>query len=133
MSEKTERRWRINSRAVLEVFYEGHWETAGTRWAYPDNGHNQRFREAVADACGDIDALTSERDEAVRVAGELRAAMETSIERLRMTISSYVGGQAREILLGACDMEIAALKRELDSLTASTGGSSDEPQKEIRE
>ena len=75
MSEKIERRWRINSRAVLEVLYEGRWETAGTRWTYPDNGHNQRFAEAVADACGDIDALTSERDEAVREAGALRALL----------------------------------------------------------
>jgi len=119
MSEKTERRWRINSRAVLEVLYEGHWETAGTRWAYPDNGHNQRFREAVADACGDIDALTSERDEAVRVAGELRALLKDTLPHISLAI-----------LPGPLD---ARLVQFVDSLTASTGGSSDEPQKEIRE
>jgi len=117
MSEKIDRRWRINSRAVLEVLYEGRWETAGTRWTYPDNGHNQRFAEAVADACGDIDALTSERDEAVRVAGELRAKAaevaniwryrEDLMETDRMTLEQAMNGWLARY----------------DSLTASTGGS----------
>ena len=121
MSEKTERRWRINSRAVLEVLYEGHWETAGTRWTYPDNGHNQRFAEAVADACGDIDALTSERDEAVREAGELRAmADEISAQITR-------DGEASGGIPWAWYMR---WRTRYDSLT-TTGGS--EPQKGITE
>lgn len=129
MSEKTtERRWRINSRAVLEVLYEGRWETAGSRWAYPDNGHNQRFREAVADACGDIDALTSERDEAVRVAGELRAALREAMPFLDNIVQgdTLEGG-------GVYMDEAKTLLTRCISLTASTGGSSEEPQKEIRE
>ena len=131
MSEKIDRRWRINSRAVLEVLYEGRWETAGTRWTYPDNGHNQRFAEAVADACGDIDALTSERDEAVRVAGTLRALVDDALDELgQCELTQYSNWCIKHSSRMPC--RVKAIREALDSLIATTGGSS-EPQKGITE
>lgn len=86
----------------------------------------------------EFDALTSERDEAVRVAGELRAKA--------ANIRPYLRRPAAIVPANLSDDERWRFNAEwvsiydyrellaaLDSLTASTGGSSDEPQKEIRE
>lgn len=123
MSEKIDRRWRINSRAVLEVLYEGRWETAGTHWTHPDNGHNQRFRDLVADVCGEIDALTSERDAAVRIARDLLD--EAGYCRHEESRPNYCMGHYRRL-----PCAIGEAREALDSLTA-TGGL--EPQKGITE
>lgn len=85
-----------------------------------------------------INALTSERDEAVRVAGELRAKA--------ANIRPYLRRPATIVPANLSDDERWRFNAEwvsiydyrellavLDCLTASTGGSSDEPQKEIRE
>ena len=74
--------------------------------------------------------LTSERDEAVRVAGELRAALEAAAEKfMRITWIAL----PRTMIMARAQDGWQEAQDALDSLTASTGGSSDEPQKEIRE
>ena len=117
-----------------------------------------------------IAALTSERDEAVRVAGELRAKLRplqagrytvvwTNADRsvwFTTRVQNVADGSAAVLAVqmdAASEVTVINVfegwpaeaddyddieglgedDEEADSLTASTGGSSDEPQKEIRE
>lgn len=109
-------------------------------------GYIHSMSGLVAEAC-------KARDEAVRVAGELRAALEKLGRRHCMaSLQGGVSAAWKKVAAGVldhvpepevaylgddrweCSHEVCAEVRALlASLTASTGGSSDEPQKEIRE
>lgn len=88
--------------------------------------------------CELANTLTSERDEAVRVAGELRALAEKMAPHIVAfrtdTDVIHAYGHASHPIAETVQCSICCLRAEvdalLDSLTASTGGSSDEPQKE---
>lgn len=120
---------------------EAHW--------FDDRGWCSRCERFDVDIIGDLEnqnnALTSERDEAVRVAGELRAKAAIADQ---IFASGYMDWYTEEGTQNNVECRFcgdAGLTSEFivhadhcpkvayDSLTASTGGSSDEPQKEIRE
>ena len=142
MSEKT---WLQSSNMLTDGY--------GTVYYARTVKDARRLWEILVSQTYGLNALTSERDEAVRVAGELRVALEKLGRRHCMaSLQGGVSAAWKKVAAGVldhvpepevaylgddrweCSHEVCAEVRALlDSLTASTGGSSDEPQKEIRE
>lgn len=78
-----------------------------------------------------IRALTSERDAAVRVAGTLRALVDDALDELgQCELTQYSNWCIKHSSRMPC--RVKAIREALDSLIATTGGSS-EPQKGITE
>lgn len=133
MSEKT---WLQSSNMLTDGY--------GTVYYARTVKDARRLWEILVSQTYGLNALTSERDEAVRVAGELRAIAADLRKHLGFVLAMtryedhsngvvYQGMDEGEVISSRIIADADEAVAHYDSLTASTGGSSDEPQKEIRE